>query len=163
MAGLAAAACSRPVSEPLRKAAQFLWSRQADDGGWHSRTYGLLRSGQSLTPFVLDALLDVPETTFARPSAAVARAFDFMKRNTNADGGVREYFQRYGPTLRGIMDELGPIPRPLSPHIGHPNRSVALGDVGVRQQVKTNRLGKFLGSRPPEQHRADHAHHRRGA
>lgn len=31
--------------------------------------------------------------------------------NTNADGGVREYFQRYGPTLRGIMDELGPIPR----------------------------------------------------
>jgi L-gulonate 3-dehydrogenase len=31
--------------------------------------------------------------------------------NTNADGGVREYFQRYGGTLRGIMDELGPIPR----------------------------------------------------
>ncbi len=30
--------------------------------------------------------------------------------NTNADGGVREYFQRYGPTMRGIMDELGPIP-----------------------------------------------------
>src|SRR4051794_5566626 len=31
--------------------------------------------------------------------------------NTNADGGVREYFQRYGGTLRGIMDELGPIAR----------------------------------------------------
>ena len=30
--------------------------------------------------------------------------------NTNADGGIREYFARYGPTLRGIMDELGPIP-----------------------------------------------------
>lgn len=30
--------------------------------------------------------------------------------NTNADGGLREYFRRYGGTLRGIMDELGPIP-----------------------------------------------------
>lgn len=30
--------------------------------------------------------------------------------NTNADGGIREYFARYGGTLRGIMDELGPIP-----------------------------------------------------
>jgi L-gulonate 3-dehydrogenase len=30
--------------------------------------------------------------------------------NTNADGGLREYFRRYGPTLRGLMDELGPIP-----------------------------------------------------
>ncbi len=30
--------------------------------------------------------------------------------DTNADGGVREYFERYGPTLRGIMDELGHIP-----------------------------------------------------
>lgn len=30
--------------------------------------------------------------------------------NTNADGGIREYFARYGGTLRGIMDELGPVP-----------------------------------------------------
>ena len=30
--------------------------------------------------------------------------------DTNADGGVREYFERYGPTLRGIMDELGQTP-----------------------------------------------------
>lgn len=30
--------------------------------------------------------------------------------DTNADGGIREYFARYGGTLRGIMDELGPVP-----------------------------------------------------
>jgi len=97
VAGLAAAtACSRSGSSPLSKAAQFLWSQQGDDGGWHSRTYGLLRSGQSLTPFVLEALLGVPEATFARPKGAVARAFDFLKRNTNADGAL------------GLSDSAGP-------------------------------------------------------
>jgi len=36
----------------------YLSKRQNQDGGWTSNTYGLLRSGQSLTPFVLNALLD---------------------------------------------------------------------------------------------------------
>ena len=35
---------------------RWLLGQQAADGGWHSRTYGLLRSGQSLTPFILGAL-----------------------------------------------------------------------------------------------------------
>lgn len=87
LTGLAAAACSRRESDPgLRRAAQFLWSQQSEDGGWHSKTYGLMRSGQSLTPFVLDALLDVPENVVARPSGAVDRAIAFLKSNTNADG-----------------------------------------------------------------------------
>jgi hypothetical protein len=72
----------------LKKAAQYLWAQQAEDGGWHSHTYGLLRSGQSLTPFVLDALLDVPETAIERPVAAIDRALTFIKRNTNADGSL---------------------------------------------------------------------------
>ena len=43
----AAAACSRgDGSGPLQKAAQYLWTQQAGDGGFHSATYGLLR-GQS--------------------------------------------------------------------------------------------------------------------
>ena len=42
----------------LARGVEYLWSRQSADGGWHSTTYGLLRSGQSLTPLVLNALLD---------------------------------------------------------------------------------------------------------
>jgi hypothetical protein len=43
----------------------------------------LLRSGQSLTPFVLDALLSVPHET-----PGIDRAFDFLKRNTDVDGSL---------------------------------------------------------------------------
>ena len=58
-----AAACSRHDDQaPLRRAVDYLWAQQAEDGGFHSATYGLLRSGQSLTPFVLNALLSVPTT-----------------------------------------------------------------------------------------------------
>src|SRR5215470_3712136 len=79
------AACGRRESgSALRKAADYLWAQQAEDGGWHSRTYGLLRSGQSLTPFILDALLDLKD----HPAGAVERAIAFIKKNTNADGAL---------------------------------------------------------------------------
>lgn len=73
-------ACGRRDSSPAGRAAQWLWSQQADDGGWHSKTYGLLRSGQSLTPFVLDALLSVPHD-----QPGVDKAFEFLKRNFNVE------------------------------------------------------------------------------
>jgi hypothetical protein len=82
-ATLGAAACGRRDNSALGQAARWLWSQQADDGGWHSKTYGLLRSGQSLTPFVLDALLSVPHE-----ESGVDKAFEFLKRNTNADGSL---------------------------------------------------------------------------
>ena len=68
----------------IAKVAKFLWSKQSPDGGWHSETYGLLRSGQSLTPFVLLALLEAPDA----PKDAVDRAIAFIRANTNADGEV---------------------------------------------------------------------------
>jgi 3-hydroxyacyl-CoA dehydrogenase len=34
----------------------------------------------------------------------------FGTANTNADGGVREYFTRYGPAYRALIDDLGPAP-----------------------------------------------------
>lgn len=89
-----ATGCSRlRGSSPLRNAARYLWSQQAEDGGFHSTTYGLLRSGQSLTPFVLVALLGVPDNETSRPRGAVERALSFIKANTNADGAL------------GVMDE----------------------------------------------------------
>ena len=85
----AAAACSwKRERGPLARAAQFLWAQQAADGGFHSATYGLLRSGQSLTPFVLRALLRVPAAVAPAPAGAIDRAKAFIKRHTNADGAV---------------------------------------------------------------------------
>ena len=85
----AAAACSWPRDRgALTRAAQYLWAQQAADGGFHSATYGLLRSGQSLTPFVLGALLRVPDAALPAPAGAVDRAIAFIKRHTTADGAV---------------------------------------------------------------------------
>ena len=79
-----AAAAPRPAvveteRPALARGAAYLWSRQAGDGGWHSQTYGLLRSGQSLTPFVLEALLEVPDGDL---SAAARRRWTARSRSS---------------------------------------------------------------------------------
>ena len=85
----AAIGCSRRgARSSLRDAAQYLWSQQAEDGGFHSTTYGLLRSGQSLTPFALVALLGVPKSESSPPRGAVERALTFIKAHTNVDGAL---------------------------------------------------------------------------
>ncbi len=80
---LALLACGRPASLPER-AAHYLWSQQSPDGGWHSTTYGLLRSGQSLAPFVLEALLRLPDP----PRNRVERAVAFLDRQINPGGAL---------------------------------------------------------------------------
>jgi len=86
---LAEAACS-PAGQrpPLARAAEYLWIQQAEDGGWHSHTYGLLRSGQSITPFVLQALLEVSEDNYSLPGTRVDRAIAFIQSNTRSDGAL---------------------------------------------------------------------------
>jgi len=89
MTAAAAAGCSwKRERSSLARAAQYLWAQQAPDGGFHSATYGLLRSGQSLTPFVLGALLRVPDTIVPAPAGAVDRAIAFIGKPTNVDGAV---------------------------------------------------------------------------
>jgi len=85
---LALTACMRTERPSLARAAQYLWSQQADDGGWHSHTYGLLRSGQALTPFVLEALLEIPDAVYPLPQAKVDRALAFIRKNTRPDGAL---------------------------------------------------------------------------
>jgi prenyltransferase beta subunit len=104
-------------SSPLKDAARYLWSRQADDGGFHSTNYGLLRSGQSLTPLVLVALLGMPESESSPPRGAVERALSFIQANTNADGAL------------GLMDDTAP---------DYPNYATALA---VCAMVKTRNSG----------------------
>jgi hypothetical protein len=85
---LVEASCVRTDRPPLARAADYLWSQQADDGGWHSHMYGLLRSGQSLTPFVLEALLEIPQEVHPTPQAKVDRALAFIRKNTQPDGAL---------------------------------------------------------------------------
>ncbi len=75
--------CSRP--DPLQRGAGYLWSAQHSDGGWHSQTYGLLRSGQSLTGFVLNAMLDAGAPA---NDPRVGSALAFLDRHTDVEGGV---------------------------------------------------------------------------
>lgn len=74
--------------EPLRRAGQYLWAQQADDGGWHSPQYAAMRSGQSLTPFVLHTLLQVPEAACPRPAGGVGRALDFIRKHVDKRGAL---------------------------------------------------------------------------
>jgi Squalene-hopene cyclase C-terminal domain/Prenyltransferase and squalene oxidase repeat len=104
-------------NDPLSKAAQYLWAQQSEDGGFHSSTYGLLRSGQSLTPFVLLSLLSVSDKAGSQPSGGVERALAFIKSNTNADG------------VLGLMDESA---------ADYPNYATALA---VSALVKTRYPG----------------------
>lgn len=85
---LAQAGCFSSPKPALARAAEYLWSQQSEDGGWHSHTYGLLRSGQSLTGFVLEALLEVPGDVYPRPVAKVDRALAFIQHNMTPDGAV---------------------------------------------------------------------------
>jgi len=85
---LAQAGCLRSHKPALARAAEYLWSQQAEDGGWHSHTYGLLRSGQSLTGFVLEALLEIPADVYPLPVDKVDRALAFIRRNMTSAGAV---------------------------------------------------------------------------
>lgn len=76
------------ATHALRRACLYLWSQQADDGGWHSGQYGLLRSGQALTPFVLHTLLQVPESACPRPEGRIDRALDFIRTHVDEHGAL---------------------------------------------------------------------------
>ncbi len=85
---VAQAGCVRTPQPALARAAAYLWQQQAEDGGWHSHTYGLLRSGQSLTPFVLEALLEIPDGVYPLPHAKVGWALAFIRMHTRPDGAL---------------------------------------------------------------------------
>ena len=72
----------------LERACNYLWAKQAEDGGWHSETHGLLRSGQALTPFVLFTLLKMAPDVAQQHADDVARAIAFIRSSVNDDGVV---------------------------------------------------------------------------
>jgi len=90
MLSLASCALKQPqpkseVSQMLHRASAYLWSVQDRDGGWHSETHGLVKEGQAWTPFVLSALLDVPDSIY-NPGSKVKKAVRFITKRTNERG-----------------------------------------------------------------------------
>ena len=79
---------ARETEDALRRGAEFLWSKQARDGGWYSSTYGLLRSGQSLTGFVLGALVEAPRQVCSPRPALIERALQFLRSHLDDGGAV---------------------------------------------------------------------------
>jgi hypothetical protein len=82
----AQSAASDSERRALASASDYLWRQQADDGGWHSPQYGVLRSGQALTPFVLHALLQVPSAVAPRDISRIAAALDFLRERIDDEG-----------------------------------------------------------------------------
>ncbi|HEX9615256.1 MAG TPA: prenyltransferase/squalene oxidase repeat-containing protein [Bacteroidota bacterium] len=70
----------------LTRAAEYLWERQGADGGWHSELHGVMRTGQSLTPYLLMALTEVPERLIGGQDDGVERALDFIRNHVNEQG-----------------------------------------------------------------------------
>ncbi len=62
----------------LEQGHAWLWDAQTPDGRFPSATYGLLASGQSLTPFALDSLLAGPVELLAARADEIARAIEAM-------------------------------------------------------------------------------------
>ncbi len=70
----------------LNKATAFLQAKQSADGAWRSETYGLLKSGQSLTPFVLFALTDSPDGSQIPNKDSIRRAMRFLRNQSDPNG-----------------------------------------------------------------------------
>ena len=95
-ASLTLGGCPRPtpppVLTPARAAADrgiaWLLTQQDDAGRFPSRTYGFLARGESLTPFVLRALLTAPADSLTTLQEPLARALRACLDLANDDGAL---------------------------------------------------------------------------
>ncbi len=77
----------KPQNETvLQKACNYLWSKQSDDGAWHSETHGIMKGGESLAAFILWTLLEVPETDYRKPKKKIEIGLEFLRMHINSNG-----------------------------------------------------------------------------
>lgn len=74
------------VRTAVQKTCAYLWSKQGQDGGWHSETTGLMKGGESVTAFVLHTLLRIPDSLFTAPAEGKAKALAFLRNHINEEG-----------------------------------------------------------------------------
>lgn len=65
----------------LTSAVNFLWEKQSIDGGWHSETHGIMKSGQSISAFVFYNLLQVPNDIYKPTEKQISNALNFLRQN----------------------------------------------------------------------------------
>lgn len=70
-----------PKDKMLYDAADFLWKKQNADGGWHSETHGILKSGQSVSAFVFYNLLQVPDTIYTPSEKQLKTGLKFLRKH----------------------------------------------------------------------------------
>jgi hypothetical protein len=133
---------------PLSRGIGYLWRRQAASGGWHSETYGLLRSGQSLTPLIVNALLDAGATP---NDPRIQRAVAFLAGNVSVDAAVGLTGDDYpcyatALTLRAFVRTKNPLAprltqwlhsRQMCPENGWLPRHEAFGAWGIGGAPRT--------------------------
>lgn len=76
------------TEQALARAVDFLWSKQAADGSWRSEKYGMMRGGESLTPFVLHALLQTIEPMSSDEAGKVLQAAKFIQDHLDQAGAL---------------------------------------------------------------------------
>lgn len=120
-----------PPASAAARAARYLWSLQGPDGGWHSTRYGLLASGQSLTPFVLGVLLDVPESLHRPEPEAVERAVRFILAGVDPEGrlGMSD------PSLPDYPNYATAMGRRVLLRTGHKEAAGRMRDALLAQQL----------------------------
>ena len=88
---LQTAACraeSVTTEQALARAVEYLWSKQTANGSWRSEQYGVMRSGESLTPFVLNALLRSIDSLSSDEAGKVLRAAQFITEHIDDEGAL---------------------------------------------------------------------------
>lgn len=70
----------------ILRGADWLLTRQRDDGSWRSETYGQMRSGVANTALVVDTLTRMPAAWRRQNQAALERGFAFLPANLDDDG-----------------------------------------------------------------------------
>lgn len=75
-----------PPQTPLQQACAWLWAQQAADGGWHSPSHGIMKGGQAHTPFVLFALMQLPDSIYPAPEGGLEKGLRFIRQHLDAEG-----------------------------------------------------------------------------
>jgi prenyltransferase beta subunit len=80
------AANTTAAEDEAERGANWILAQQAEDGGWHSSTYGSMQSGVGNTALVLDALSHMPAEWRAAHAAAISRGVRFLLANLDDSG-----------------------------------------------------------------------------
>jgi len=83
----APAVSPRKIDRAIERGASYLLHRQDADGGWKSNFWGLMKSGQSLTPLVLNVLARVPDG-LAPSRPGIRKGFQFVRAHQTKNGAI---------------------------------------------------------------------------